>query len=84
MLALRFALAAYVTIHTPFDLLLFGATTSRLWRGNLLSHCFLNQDVSAARLAASTLETLAVSDMQSLKVSGAVLHVCQHCYSSIA
>lgn len=42
--------------------------------GYLLSLGFLTQDLSVARLAAWVLETLAVSDKQSLKVSGAVLH----------
>lgn len=43
-------------------------------RGYLLSFGLLTRDLSAARLAAWAQETLAMSDKQSLKVSGAVLH----------
>lgn len=43
-------------------------------RRYLLSLGFLTRDLSAARLAAWALEALAVSDKQSQKVSGAVLH----------
>ena len=43
-------------------------------RGYLLSLGLLTRDLSAARLAAWALETLVMSDKQSLKVSGAVLH----------